>query len=250
VRETEGKRMAAAPKSGSLLKSHRSDSPVCRTLFPWREAEVLGEEMGICTRGTRRGMGPVAFTRIAEIMSGRSHSQQGLVATCEDCPYKESEVGERERDWRMSPYELRRRGNAFRQDARHLAVCGHTGGGQRGSGHSAVSWRQPVTRHRTGIMQDYPTERGGQQTTCVPGGCVPALKPVCSWEDWPPENYLWSRGQNRTREIRPSGIAGRLMRTWVMGVGLRPAWKPAELPPNPNAVAHHDSIPTSASPVP
>lgn len=205
--------------------------------------------MGVCTRGTRRGMGPVAFTRIAEIMSGRSHSQQGLVATCEDCPYKESEVGERERDWRMSPYELRRRGNAFRQDARHLAVCGHTGGGQRGSGHSAVSCRQPVTRHRTGIMQACPAELGSQQTTCVVGGCVPALEPLRLWEDWPPENYLWSRGQNRTREIRPSGIAGRLMRTWVMGVGLRPAWKPAELPPNPNAVAHHDSIPTSTSPV-
>jgi len=250
VRETEGKQMTTAPKYGSLLKSHRSGSPVCRTRFPWREAEVLGEEMGICTRGTWWGMGPVTFTRIAEIMSGRSRSQQGLAATCKDYPYKESEVGEREWDWRMSPYERRRKGNAFRQDARHLAVCGHAGDGQRGSGHSAVSWSQPAARHRTGDLQGCPTRRGGQQTTCVAGGCVPALKPVCSWEDWPPENYLWSRGQNRTREIRPSGIAGRLMRTWVMGVGLRPAWKPAELPPNPNAVAHHDSIPTSTSPVP
>jgi len=143
-----------------------------------------------------------------------------------------------------------RQSYAFRQDARHLAVCGHAGDGQRGSGHSAVSWRQPAARHRTGDLQDYPTRRGGQQTTYDAGGCVPALKPVRPWEDWPPENYLWSRGQNRTRENRPSGIAGRLMETWAMGVGLRPVWKPADMPPNPNAVAHHDSIPTSTSPVP
>ena len=241
--------MTAAPKYGSLLKSHCSGSPVCRTRFPWREAEVLGEEMGICTRGTWRGMGPVACTRIAEIMSGRSRFQQGLVATCKDCPYKEYEVGEREWDWRMSPYERRRKGNAFRQDARHLAVCGHTEDGQRGSGHSAVSWRQPAARHRTGDLQVCLMRRGGQQTMNGAGGCVPALKPVRPWEDWPPENYLWSRGQNRTRENRPSGIAGRLVETWAMGVGLRPAWKPAESPPNPNVVAHHDSIPTSTSPV-
>ena len=190
--------MTAAPKYGSLLQSHRSDSPVCRTRFPWREAEVLGEEMGICTRGTWRGMGSVASTRIAEIMSGRSRFQQGLAATCKDYPYKESEVGEREWDWRMSPYERRRKGNAVRQDARHLAVCGHAGDGQRGSGHSAVSWRQAVARHRTGDLQVCPTRRGGQQTKYDAGGCVPALEPLRPWEDWPPENYLWSRGQNRT----------------------------------------------------
>lgn len=58
-------------------------------------------------------MGPFAYIRIAEIMSGRSRFQQGLAATCEDYPYKEPEVGEREWDWRMSPYERRREGNAF-----------------------------------------------------------------------------------------------------------------------------------------
>jgi hypothetical protein len=77
-------------------------------------------------------MGPVAYTRIAEIMSGRSHSQQGLAATCEDSPYKEDEVGERGWDWRMSPYERRWKGNAFRQDARHLAIRGYTGGWAKG----------------------------------------------------------------------------------------------------------------------
>jgi endo-alpha-1,4-polygalactosaminidase (GH114 family) len=34
-------------------------------------------------------MGPVAYTRIAEIMSGRSHLQQRQAATCKDLLYKE-----------------------------------------------------------------------------------------------------------------------------------------------------------------
>ena len=57
-----------------------------------------------------------------------------------------------------------------------------------------------------------------------------------------------SQGQNRTREIRPSGIAGGPMETCTKGVGLRPAGKPAEPPPNPNVVARHRSIPTPVPP--
>ena len=53
-----------------------------------------------------------------------------------------------------------------------------------------------------------------------------------------------SQGQNRTREIRPSGIVGGPMETWVMGVGLRPGGKLLDTPPNPKAVARHSSIPT------
>ena len=197
----------------------------------------------MCNRGARRGMGPVAYTRIAEIMSGRSRSQQGLVATCKDCPYKETEVGERKWDWRMSPYERRRKGNAFRQDARHLAVSGYTGDGQRGSGHSAVSPGQLISKHRVGIMWVSSARRSGRQTRDDGGGCVPALKPLYPWEGWQPENDLRSRGQNRTRENRPSGIAGRLMETWVMRIGLRPVRKLPEPPPNSNAVAHHKFYP-------
>ena len=54
-----------------------------------------------------------------------------------------------------------------------------------------------------------------------------------------------SQGQNRTREIRPSGIVGGPMETWVMGVGLRPGGKLLDTPPNPKAVARHSSIPTA-----
>ena len=52
-----------------------------------------------------------------------------------------------------------------------------------------------------------------------------------------------SQGQNRTREIRPSGIAGGPMETWTMGVGLRPVGKPPDQPPDPNVVARHSSTP-------
>jgi len=38
--------------------------------------------------GTRRGMGPSAFTQIVEITSGRTIFQQGLTATCQDRPNK------------------------------------------------------------------------------------------------------------------------------------------------------------------
>jgi hypothetical protein len=37
-------------------------------------------------------MGPSAYTRIAEIMSGRANSQQGLVTTCKDPSHKENEA--------------------------------------------------------------------------------------------------------------------------------------------------------------
>ncbi len=56
-----------------------------------------------------------------------------------------------------------------------------------------------------------------------------------------------SQGQNRTREIRQSGIAGGPMETWVMGVGQRPCRKLQEQPPNPKTVARHSSIPTVAA---
>ncbi len=40
--------------------------------------------MGKCTSWTRRGMGPSTYARNAEIMSGRTNTQQGLATTCKD----------------------------------------------------------------------------------------------------------------------------------------------------------------------
>jgi len=70
-------------------------------------------------------------------MSGRAWSQQGLATTCKDSGLTgELEGPERDKVWRVSLYERRRRGNALRGDLR-----GRPDGsviGQRGSGHSAA----------------------------------------------------------------------------------------------------------------
>jgi hypothetical protein len=81
--------MTAAPKWNSPLKLHYGGGIARRTPVSWGEADVLREETSASTEGARRGRGPSAYTRIAEITSGRANSQQGLVATCKDPPYKE-----------------------------------------------------------------------------------------------------------------------------------------------------------------
>ena len=58
--------------------------------------------MSTSTGRTLRGRGPGTYARIAEIKSGRSHSQQGLTATCEDWLTKAKAIGrQRDWDWRM-----------------------------------------------------------------------------------------------------------------------------------------------------
>jgi hypothetical protein len=91
VQELEGDRMTAASKYGSPQKLLHGGKSVRRTRFPWGEAGVLGEGMDECSRGARRGMGPSTCTRVAEIMSGRAISQQGLAATCKD-PAREAQA--------------------------------------------------------------------------------------------------------------------------------------------------------------
>ena len=48
------------------------------------EAETLWEETDEGTREASRGKGPGAYGGIAEITSGRTIFQQGLVTTCKD----------------------------------------------------------------------------------------------------------------------------------------------------------------------
>jgi len=60
----------------------------------------------MCTGRTPRGRGPGTYARIAEIMSGRAISQQGLATTCKDLLKEvETKVSRRVLVWRMSPYE-------------------------------------------------------------------------------------------------------------------------------------------------
>ncbi len=66
------------------------------------------------------------------------------------------------------------------------------------------------------------------------GVCEPVLKPQTQWEDRYPVNGAPSRDQNRTREIRPSGIVGRLVETWAMEITNR-----ARTAETPKQTSHH-----------
>jgi hypothetical protein len=202
--------MTAAPKSGSLWKLPCRGILVRRARFPWCEAGALGEGMGKCTQGGRRGMGPSAYTRVAEIMSGRAITQQGLAATCKDSRSRGAPRGrEREMVWRMSPYERRRRGNAL-----------------RGGSQAALEWVTP--RPGKGALGTWRPWRAAACLDAVPGDRADGHqgegqgKPM-GWGayagqrlSFPPsgkalvQKIVQGQGQNRTREIRPSGIAGRL----------------------------------------
>src|ERR1700738_5410819 len=92
-----------------------------------------GKSTGACTRWDRRGRGPGNQGKIRRITSRRSRWQQGLVATCVDSSHEAIAEGEeRRRDRRMSPDELRRRGNVPPGGVHASPVLGNTGSGQRG----------------------------------------------------------------------------------------------------------------------
>lgn len=76
--------MTAASKAMSPRKLPCGGRFARRTRLDWGETGVFGEEADVCSRGARRGRGPSTRARIAEIMSGRAISQQGLATTCKD----------------------------------------------------------------------------------------------------------------------------------------------------------------------
>lgn len=96
--------------------------------MPWGKKRVSAP------RGTTVAHVQASGERLAEITSGRAISQRGLAVTCKDPPNEaEAEGGGREVVWRMSPYELRRRGNALRGGAGRHRRGGNTSAVQRGS---------------------------------------------------------------------------------------------------------------------
>ena len=138
VQEPEGDRMTAAPISAPR-RSCCGDKSVRPTIFPWVKAGVLGEGMDKRSRGARRGMGPSACTRVAEIMSGRAISQQGLAATCKDPVLKaeaEARGGFWSGAWARRSYEG---GVTPSEETLEVSpIVGNTRGGQRSPGYSAV----------------------------------------------------------------------------------------------------------------
>ena len=143
VQEPEGDRMTAASINGSPLKLQCGGSLVRRTRFPWGEAGVLGEGMDKCSRGARRGMGPSACTRVAEIMSGRAISQQGLTATCKDRAFK-AEAEARGGVWSGAWARMSFEGGVTPSEGTFEVspTGGNASGGQRSPGYSAVKARR------------------------------------------------------------------------------------------------------------
>ena len=92
---------------------------------------------------------------------------------------------------------------------------GNTLGRQRSPGHSAAPRTWFAARLRAGLMRTRPLERSFMQTVRARGVCESALKFRHVREGMLLENGVQSRGQNRTREIRPSWIVGGLAKTWV-----------------------------------
>ena len=82
--------------------------------------------------------------------------------------------------------------------------------GQRGSGHSAVPRAQHASRLRAGSHAGLRSGRGCRRTVRTQGVGAPALELQPAREGLDLENGVQGRGQNRTREIRLSGIVGGL----------------------------------------
>jgi hypothetical protein len=204
--EPEGDRMTAASIYGSPQKLLRGGKSARRTRFPWGETGVLGEATDMCSRGAWRGMGPGTCARVAEITSGRTISQQGLVATCKDpAPKGRPEAGGG--FWSGAWVRMSDEGGVTPSEATREVVptWGNTLGGQRSPGHSVAKDRrhgrgmagspvQPSPARREDMagspVQPPPVspllgrsvpEPGGRQTAGLRGVCVPALEPPLPW---------------------------------------------------------------------
>ena len=112
----------------------------------------------------------------------------------------------------MSPYERRRRGNALPSVPREDAPTQRSGKGALGT----RRFRDPLQPEGNAALGRHGTrDQGGEQTGRVWSGCVSPLK-LRRDTGRPSPDEWWCRGQNRTREMRPSGIAGGLGETWLM----------------------------------
>jgi len=178
--------MTAASKHGSPQKLLHGGFSASRTFFLWGETGVLGEETDECNRGKRRGIGPSTYTRVMEITSGGTISQQGLAATCKDPVHKgqpEAQGGFWSDAWARMSCE----GEVTLSEATSEVVPmrGNTLRGQRSPGHSVAVDRRPLGDMAGPPVQPPPAHvpvetsaprRGDWQTPDVRGVCAPALE--------------------------------------------------------------------------
>jgi hypothetical protein len=234
--------MTAASKHGSPQKLLSGGKSARRTRFPWGETGVLGEGTDECSRGARRGMGPSACARVAEIMSGRAISQQGLAATCKDLARKR-ELEAWRGFWSGAWARTSDDGGVTPSEAplEDAPSRGNAPRGQRSPGYSAVAargLREDMAGHQiqSNLSPQWTMSRHGpvlascdEETGKPPprgayasqrlsfrlGGQARALT-----------NGVQGRDQNRTREIRPSGIVEGLQETWPLEDVLHTARAP------------------------
>jgi hypothetical protein len=209
VWEPEDYQMTAASKDAPRVEVTSRGFLACPTPSCWVKADVFQAETGY-TGKTRRGMGPSAYTKTAEITSGTTNSQQGLAATCKDWPEEhKAKPGRGISVGRMSQYERRRPGNAGRGGARRLPEGGNAHLGQRGSRWVAGDQRELCLGTEPGSAVLSCCRRAKGITAQLRGACEQALKPRALREG----PLGKAAAANRTREIRPSGMRGGLVET-------------------------------------
>jgi len=208
---SEHKEIPAVPKSTLRRSCSAQDFVSRRPELQAGKADDRWEETSTSTVGDTGVWGQTSKERFVEITSGRTISQQGLAATCKDPSYKAMpKLEEREVVRRMGPYERRRRGNALRSGDKHRSRAGNTEPGQRDPGRLAVAG-DPRTQIRIRLNLEATTSIQINQQHW--GVYMPVFKLHGCWKDLGGK----SQGQNRTRENRPSGIAGGSWETWHHG---------------------------------
>jgi hypothetical protein len=218
-----------------------------RTRFPWGETGVFGEATDMCSRRGRRGMGPSAYARVAEIMSGRAISQQGLTATCKDLAH-EGEPEVRGGIWSNAWARRSDEGGVTPSETTREVVptSGNTRRGRRSPGHSVATdaehegtWpmRSNLSPSRKASVDSSWWWLGDRQTTETRGGCVSALELPSRWEGLSSDKCRAEprsepdSGNPTVRDRREA------LRNVTMGAGLRPEAKATEMPPDPTVRA-------------
>ena len=204
--------------------------------------------MGMSIERTRRGMGPSTYAKMTEIMSGRTISQLGLTTTSKDLATKvntEASGGFWSDAWVCMSDE----GSVTASETTLEVVLleGNAFGRQRSPGHSVAPRNAARNQTQSWVIAASISERGNMQTLRARGECVSALKLRSVEKGMLLGNGVQSRGQNRTREIRPSGIVGGLAETWVwLELNGHVQRKRRNSQALACSRAHRESIPTSA----
>ena len=240
------KRMTAASIYGSPQKLRWGFS-TRRTRFPWGETGVFGVEADVSNRREWRGMGPSAYARVAEIMSGRAISQQGLAATCKDPSFEgapEGWGGVWSGGWARRSDE----GGVMPSEATLEVVptLGNAQRGRRSPGHSVAAARErertwPMWPNlcwsRVALADSWVWWLGDWRTTGPRGVCGSALELPGWWvgqfsDKWCAEPRSEpDSGKPTVRDRRGA------LRNVAMGAGLRPGAKVTDQPPDPNVRA-------------